>query len=98
MHSDHPLTPGAEPRSSRFALEARHTVRVGPHRLGQNLEGHRASEPRVLRLIDLAHAACADQADEFVDAEARARGNGRGGQTIADCGCELPAFQSSAES
>ena len=44
--------------------------------LGQELEGHRLAEPQVVRAVDLAHAAAAEQGDDAVavgEQRARAR-------------------------
>jgi len=50
----------------RLALEARHALMVAGERFGQQLEGDLASEPRVARAPDLAHAARAEERDDLV--------------------------------
>ena len=50
----------------RFALEPGEAVRVAGERLRQDLDRHRASEPRIRRAIDLAHAARAEGARDLV--------------------------------
>ena len=54
--------------------------RVCHEHVGQDLDGDVAIEPRVPRLIDLAHAAGAEGGDDLVRAEASA---GNEGQTLA---------------
>jgi len=56
-----------------LALEARATFRVGAQFSGEDLDGDRALEARVAGLVDLAHSAGADQPDDFVGTEPRAR-------------------------
>jgi hypothetical protein len=50
----------------RFALEARHAVRVGRDRVWQCLQRHIAIESGVGRAIHLAHAACSKHVDDLV--------------------------------
>src|SRR5262245_29991016 len=52
-----------------FAVEALSEVRVEREDIGQDLEGHDAIEPRVARLVHLAHAARAEGRNDFVTAE-----------------------------
>ena len=47
-------------------LEAAQALGVGGEGGGQNLDGDVASEARIAGAIDLAHAACADERDDFV--------------------------------
>ena len=54
-----------------FALEALAPLLVAGQLFRQDFDGNQAIEPGVARLIDLAHAAGADQPDDFVGAEAR---------------------------
>ena len=61
----------------RFALEAREAIGIVRERVRQDLDRDVAIQLRVARAIDLAHAACADRGDDFVDAEARAGGEGQ---------------------
>jgi hypothetical protein len=44
----------------RLTLEPGAAIRVGAQLGGQHFDGHTAVEPRVLRLVDLAHPARAD--------------------------------------
>ena len=53
----------------RFALEPRHSFTVQRERVGQDLDGDVAIEPRVARLVDLAHATRAERRQDFVGAE-----------------------------
>ena len=55
----------------RLALETREAVRIGREEVGQDLQRDVAIEPRIARAIHLAHAARADERDDFVGAEAR---------------------------
>ena len=54
---------------SGFLLEAPDPVGLGGHRLGQDLEGHVAAEPRVVRPVDLPHAARAEAPADGVGTE-----------------------------
>jgi hypothetical protein len=56
-------------QQSRLALEARDAFRVARHLSGQDLDRDLATELGVARAIDLAHAALAESADDFVAAE-----------------------------
>ncbi len=49
-----------------FALEPRQPVRIVNDRVGQDLYCDLALEARVARAVDLAHASCAERADDFV--------------------------------
>ena len=53
----------------RLALEAREAIGVGGERVGEDLQRDVATELRVARAIDLAHAAGADRGDDLVGAE-----------------------------
>ena len=55
-----------------FALEARPVVRVSHPVTGENLDGHRAAERRVMRPIHLAHATGAEEPCNRVRFELRA--------------------------
>ena len=44
----------------------------------QHFEGHVAPKPRIARAIDLAHAAGAEQREDFVEAEVSAGGKRQG--------------------
>ncbi len=57
----------------RLLLEAADAIRVGGKRLGENLDRHVATKTRVARAIHLAHAAGADQRDDFIRADLRAQ-------------------------
>ena len=57
---------------ARLALEAVAKLRVGRERRGEDLDRDGAIEPRVARAIDLAHAARADERDDFIGAETHA--------------------------
>ena len=52
-----------------FPLESAESIGVLRESVRQDLERHVALQPGVLRLIDLAHPACADMGEDFVDAE-----------------------------
>ena len=54
----------------RLALEPGQTIGIARKRFGQHLECHFTPEPRVLRPIHLAHAACAERRDDLVRAQA----------------------------
>ena len=56
-------------RCSRLLLETRQPLSILRETLGQNLDGHFASEPRVLRQIHLAHAARAERLEDRVGTE-----------------------------
>src|SRR5207247_5879273 len=59
-----------------LALEAGQPLGIGRKELGQDLDGDVAPELRVARTIHFAHAARAERTDDFVRAEAAARGDG----------------------
>ena len=74
-------------RRLRLALEATPRPGVLPELLGQDLEGDVPAERDLLRLVDDAHAAVADLADDAVVAQALERR-----QRPSDGGClHLPA-------
>ena len=52
-----------------FALEASHAVGIAQERRGQDFERDVALERRVARAVDLAHAALAEQGEDFVVTE-----------------------------
>ena len=54
----------------RLALEARQAIRIGRELRRQDLDRDLATQLRVARAIDLAHAAGADRRDDLVDADA----------------------------
>jgi len=56
-----------------LALEARATFRVGAQFSGEDLDGDRAVEARVAGLVDLTHSAGADEAQDLIGAQPRAR-------------------------
>ena len=58
-------------RGTRFLLEAAQAVGIGGERLGQDLDGNFAVQPRVVRAIHFAHAACAKRRTNFVLPENR---------------------------
>jgi hypothetical protein len=60
----------------RLPLEPREGCGVRGERLGQDLDRDVAIQLRVARSVDLAHAACTKQRDDFVRAEASAGGDG----------------------
>ena len=62
----------------RLALEAREPIRIARERARQDLDRDVASELRVVRPVDLAHAAGAEQRLQLISAEGRARHRGRG--------------------
>jgi hypothetical protein len=62
----------------RFALEARGAFRIGGKRRGQDLDRDLSAERGIRRAEDLAHPAFADLLSDFVDADARAWGEGQG--------------------
>ena len=57
--------------SAGLLFEPLEPLGVGGECRGQNFDGDVAAEPRVAGAIDLAHAAGAKQADDFIRAEAR---------------------------
>ena len=59
-----------------FALEPREPLAVARDRHGQHLDRHRALQVGIDGAIDLTHAADADLRGDFVEAEARAGGEG----------------------
>jgi hypothetical protein len=59
-------------RGAGFLLEATQTIGVGGKTDGQNLDGDVASEPRIARAIDFAHAARSDGGKDLVRSEAGA--------------------------
>ena len=59
-----------------FLLESMEAVGVGGERDGQDLDRHVTTQPRIARAIDLAHAAGADDRDDFIGAEPLAGGEG----------------------
>jgi hypothetical protein len=63
-----------------FALEAGETIDTSRDRIPQDLQRNIATELGVTRPIDLAHAAAADQRQDFVRAEASARGESHEGK------------------
>ena len=54
----------------RFALEPLTEIGVGGERRGQDFDGDEAIEPDVARLVDLAHAAGPQRAQDFIRTEA----------------------------
>ena len=56
-----------------FALEAREPIGIARERFGQDFDGDVAIQLRIARAIDLAHAARADLAGDFIWAESSAR-------------------------
>ena len=50
--------------------------------IGQDLDRDVATQPRVARAVDVAHAARANQRDDFIGAEPRAGGEGHGATLI----------------
>jgi hypothetical protein len=67
--------------SARFAVKAFAELRIGCEPGWQNLDCDGPVEPRIPRLIDLAHAASTEQRQDFVRTEARA---GAQSQSAAD--------------
>ena len=58
----------------RFPLEPREAIGIIGERLRQNFQCDIATEPRVPRLVDLAHAARADWREDLIGTEAGAAG------------------------
>jgi hypothetical protein len=56
-----------------FALESREPIGVAGEGLRQYFDRDLALQPRIARAIDFAHAARADERDDFVSAETTAR-------------------------
>ena len=56
----------------RFALEPREAIGIVREGLGQHLDRDVAIQPRIARAIDLAHAARAEQRQDFICAETSA--------------------------
>jgi hypothetical protein len=54
-----------------FALEAREAIVVSGKGVGEGLDRDLTAKRRVLRAIDLPHAAFANRRGDFVDAETR---------------------------
>jgi hypothetical protein len=52
-----------------LALESPQRLGVPGHGLGQDLDGHVAFQPAIARTVDLAHAAGAELADNFIRAQ-----------------------------
>ena len=63
----------------RFALESREAFAIVGDIGGQDLDRHFALQLRIARAIDLAHAAGAELADDFVHADPLTRGEGHWG-------------------
>ena len=61
---------------ARFALEAVAELRIGRELRRQNFDRDRAIEARVARPIDFAHAARANERDDFIDAKLRSSRQG----------------------
>ena len=57
-----------------FTLEAFPPIGIGRRIAGEDLDGDRAAETKVARFVDLTHAPDAEEAEDFVDSEATARG------------------------
>ena len=57
---------------ARLALEPRHALRVGDERLGQRLQSDVAAQVRIMRPVDLTHAAGAQRAADLVGTDAAA--------------------------
>ena len=66
------------PGGLRLLLEAAQAIGVLRERRGQDLDRDLAPEPRILRAVDLAHAAGADLAEDLVGAELRTGRQGHG--------------------
>ena len=73
-------------RGLGLLLEAAHEVGLVGERLGQNLQRDVALQSRIASPIHLAHAAAANQLDDFIDADASAR---RKGHLISEAGSLL---------
>ena len=58
----------------RFALEASEPIGIGREELGQDFQRNIAIQPRIVRAVDLAHAARSDGGDDFVNTNAGAGG------------------------
>ena len=61
---------------TRFTVEAVAQLRIGRELRRQNFDRDRAIEARVARPIDFAHAARANERDDFVDAKLRSSRQG----------------------
>ena len=61
-------------RRPGFLLEALQPVGVGTEPLGNDFDGDIAREAGVACVIHLAHAACADERNDFIHTEASAGG------------------------
>ena len=71
----------------RFALEASEAFAVAGTRLGQHFDRDIAIALGIPRAVDLSHAPCAEESDDFVGTETTAGGEAHGctGQTyVAD--------------
>ena len=60
-------------RGARFHLETAKAIRVRDELARQHLHGDIASQPGVVALIDFAHPAGAQQPDDFIRPDSRAR-------------------------
>src|SRR5262245_24153041 len=70
-----------------FSLESRARLATQSEMRGQDLDGHRAVEPRVVRSVDLAHSSGADNFQDFVGTESSPWFERRGGLWIVTAQC-----------
>jgi hypothetical protein len=68
---------GERGNGASLLLEAMEPRRIARHGLWQDFDGDVTREPRVAGLVHLAHPARAEQCDDFVRAEVRARSKGQ---------------------
>ena len=66
------------PGGARLLLEPMHPAGIGRQRLGDQLDRHVATETRIARAVDVAHAAGAQPADDLVRTDPRAGRDARG--------------------
>ena len=64
-------------RGARFLLEPAEAITIGGKSSGNDLDCHLASEARIARAIDLAHAPDADDGEDFIRAETGAGWEGQ---------------------
>ena len=70
-------------RRARLLQEAGDALGIGTQALEQELDRHRPAERRIVRLVDLAHAAAAEQGADLVTADGGAGGKRHRAATLA---------------
>ena len=82
----------------RFATEALAPAFVGREFIGNDLQREKSIEPRISRLVHLAHASGADEAQDIVRAEPGAGGEGHEREYSVRLCCQLCAAAVSGRS